>query len=162
VVVALFDRLVEPRQLRLVLLSERRRKQPPQIARRRPVHAGDLHVAAERERTDPVLDPAARPLHERRPEAEIELAKRHADPARRQEVAGLVDQHDQREPDDRGDQAHATPTSSRACRSASYSSSRSRAGAPSTRPSTSSTSAAMSRKPIRPAVKAATASSFAA
>ena len=74
-----------------------------QVARRRPVHAGDLHVAAERDRADPVLDAAAHRLDDRRPEAEIELPRRHPDGARGEEVPRLVDHHEQRQPDDRCD-----------------------------------------------------------
>src|SRR5207244_907404 len=133
-----------------------------QVPRRGPAHAGDLHVTAEGDRADSVLDTVARRLEDRRPEAEVELARRHAHRARGEEVPGLVDHHEKREPDDRGGHAHAAPTTPRACRSASRSSSRSRAGAPSTRPRASSTSDGMSRKPMRPSRNAPTASSFAA
>src|SRR5439155_22800593 len=133
------------------------------VARGRPVNPRDLHVAAERERGDAVLDAVTHPLDERRPEAEVELARRHPDRPRDDEVTGLVGQDEDGEPENREARAHAgSATRSRALRSASTSSSRSRAGEPSTRASTSSTAAAMSRKPRRPSRNARTATSLAA
>src|SRR5581483_873094 len=152
-------RAVEPRELGAVLVAHGRLEHRRQVTRRRPVHPRDLHVAAEREDADAVLDVPANLLHDRRPEAEVELARRHSDRARGEEVPCFVNEHQQREPDDRRYETH---TASLARRSASRSSSRSRAGAPSTSASTLSTSAAMSRKPMRPSRNAATATSFAA
>ena len=74
------------------LLRDRPSEVHVEVARRRAVHAGDLHVAAERDGADAVLDPVTAPFRERRREADVELARVHADPARREEVAGLVDQ----------------------------------------------------------------------
>src|SRR5262249_48379949 len=133
-----------------------------QVARLGAVHSRDLHVAAERDRPDAVLDAASYPLHERRREAEVELARSHADGTGGEEVTGLVDQDQERKAENRNKEAHRAGTSSRARRSASTSSSRSRAGAPSTRARTSSTAPAMSRNPIRPSRNACTATSLAA
>src|SRR5947208_1330967 len=120
------------------------------VTGRGPVHPGDLHVAAERERGDAVLDPASHPLDERWTEAEVELARGHADGARDEEVPGLVHEDEDRQPEDRDGRAHAgSGTSSRARPSASTSSSRSRAGEPSTRARTAATAGAMSRKATR-------------
>ena len=138
---------VELGRERLLILGLEARAQ---VARRGPVHAGDLHVAAERDRADPVLDAAAARLHERGREADVELPRPHPDRARGEEVAGLVDQDQDGEPEDRDRDAHPTEHQVPARASASTSSARSRAGAPSTAPRTSSTAAAMSRKPIRP------------
>src|SRR5207344_2115910 len=109
---------------------------------------------------DPVLDAATPRACDRRPEAEIELARRHPDCTGCEEMAGLVDHHEQRQAEDCDDDAHATVTRSRARTSASCSSSRSRAAAPSTRASTSPTRLAISRKPMRPSRNAATATSL--
>ena len=161
-VVLTLDRVVEARELRAVSLTVLRAQRRRQVARRRAVHAGDLDVTAERDRADPVFDTAARGLRDRGSEAEVELARRHPDGARGEEVAGLVDHHEECKPDDPDDYAHTRSTASRARESASRSSSRSRAGEPSVRSRASSTDAAMSRNPIRPSRNAATATSFAA
>src|SRR5581483_5087044 len=76
-------------------------------------------------------------LRERRTKADVEAPRAHADGERRQEVPGLVDQDQEREPEDGDEDAHA--------------------GA-----SVRSTVSAMSRNEMRPARKAATATSFAA
>src|SRR4029079_8986308 len=114
-------------------------------------------------------------------------ARAHADPDRSEEVAGLVDEDQEREPDDGDEDVHAiwsaalckwravaaerviyasTFSLSSACRlaSASFSirSSRVAAGVPSTTPRVSSTTSAMPRNGSRPSRKAATAISFAA
>src|SRR2546426_346049 len=133
-----------------------------EVGRSRPVHAGNLHVAAEWDRTDAVLDPAPSRLHDRGGEPDVELARIHPDGERGEEVPRLVDQDQESQSHDADEQAHATGTSSRARLSASISSCRSRAGEPSTRSRTSSTAAAMSRKPIRPSRNACTATSLAA
>ena len=70
------------------------------------MHAGDLHVAAERDRADPVLDAAAGRLHDRGREAQVELARAHADGARGEEVARLVEEDQDREREDRNADAH--------------------------------------------------------
>jgi hypothetical protein len=105
-VVAALDRGVQRRERRRQLLLLVRLQAAPQVARRGAVHPGDLHVAAERERRDPVLDAVAARLDDRRPEAEVELPRGHPDCASHEEVAGLVDEHEDREPDDRGADAH--------------------------------------------------------
>ena len=104
-----------------------------QVGRRGPVHPGDLHVATERDRSDAVLDAAAVDFRDRGREAEVEPPRAHPERARDEEVAGLVDQHEQREAEDRDEPAHApTPAAiRRAAASASDRSARSRAGAPS-------------------------------
>ena len=61
------------------------------VGRRRPVHPGDLHVAAQRDRADPVLDSVPVRLHERGREADVEPPRAHPDGAGGEEVAGLVD-----------------------------------------------------------------------
>ena len=136
------------------------------VARRRAVHAGNLHVAAERDRADAVLDPVPLLLDDRRREAHVEASRAHPDEDRGEEVAGLVDEDQEGEAEDGDDHAHATAAlfsvRRRASSSAAVRSSRSRAGAPSTAASVSSTAAAMPRNGSRPARKAATATSFAA
>ena len=154
--------IVEPRELCAMLLARLGCERRSQVARRRAIHPGNLHVSPERDRPDPVLDLAAGPLRDRRSEADVELARRHSDGPRGEEVTRLVDHHEHRQSGDRRDQAHAASTSSRARPSASRNSSTSRASAPSTCSSTSATSAGMSRKPIRPSRNAATATSLAA
>ena len=61
------------------------------------IHPGDLHVAAERDRTYPVhgLAPAHTPEH--RPKEQRELLDTHADGLRRREVAGLVQDDERRD-----------------------------------------------------------------
>jgi hypothetical protein len=93
--VGAFDRGVDGLQFGCVLLCLAGRQQLGQVARRRPVHARDLHVAAERDRADPVLDSPTRRLRDRGPEADVELARRHPDGTRRNEVTGFVDHHEQ-------------------------------------------------------------------
>jgi len=62
------------------------------------VHPGDLHVAAERDRTDAVLGLAAAELDQHGPEEQREAFDAHADRLRGQEVAELVE-------DDQGGEA---------------------------------------------------------
>ena len=100
VVVAVLDRHVEPRQLCTQTLTCLGLQARRQVTRRRAVHPGDLHVAAERDRADPVLDTVADGLDDRRPEAEVELPRRHPHGARREEVPRLVDHHEHRQPED--------------------------------------------------------------
>ena len=57
--VVVHDRVVEPRELGAVLLAILGPQRRREVARRRAVHPGDLHVAAERDRADAVLDAAA-------------------------------------------------------------------------------------------------------
>ena len=59
--------------------------------------AGHLDVAAERDGADAVLGVAALDLQQLRPEAERERHHAHAVPAREQEVAQLVDEHEHAE-----------------------------------------------------------------
>ena len=149
------------------LLLDRSAEVHVEVARRRAVHARDLHVAAERDRADAVLDPVPPRLHERRREADVELARVHPDGARDEEVAGLVDEDQEAEPEDRDEDAHATghaplgeparvPRRPRRAR-------RGRApGSPSAAASASSTISAIPRNGSRPSRNAATATSFAA
>jgi hypothetical protein len=146
------------------LLVQRRREVHVQVGRRRPVHARDLHVAAERDHAEAVLDPVARPLDRRGREPDVELPRPHPDPARREEVAHLVDQDQQREAED-GDETAHTGCSFR--EPARFPVGLDQVvqvprGAPSTSASVSSTVAAMARKGSRPSRKAATATSLAA
>ena len=87
----------------------------------RRVHAGDLHVAAERDRADRVLRLAAPRLRPQRREEQREALDAHPDRLGGREVAELV-QHDQgREAQERQQPAHAAsaPTSSAATARAS-------------------------------------------
>ena len=70
------------------------------------VHAGDLHVAAQRDRSDPVLDPLTAHLHERRRKAEVEASRIHAHRARDEEVSRLVQEDQESEPEDGNRDAH--------------------------------------------------------
>src|SRR5919109_839667 len=63
----------------------------------RTVHPGDLHVAAEGDRAEAVLDPLPVPLHERRREADVEAARIHPHRPGGEEVAGLVDEDEEAE-----------------------------------------------------------------
>ncbi len=149
-------------------LRERRPEVRVQIGRGRTMHSRDLHVAPERDRSDSVFDPLAPDADERWREADVEPARRHADGAGREEVARLVDEDEEAEPQDRDEDVHVTSAPAarsarrRAAESASTSSSRSPAGAPSTPASVSSTTPASPRNGIRPARNACTATSFAA
>src|SRR5439155_3719769 len=149
-------------------LGERRPEVHVHVGRRGPVHPGDLHVAPERDRADPVFDPLALDLDERRREADVEAARAHADGSGGEEVAGLVDEHEQPEAEDGDEEAHVTTApaacsaSRRASASASTSPSRSLAAAPSAAAIVSSTTSAIRRNGSRPARKACTATSFAA
>ena len=133
---------------------------------RRAMHPGDLHEASERDRADPVLDPVPRRLPDRRREADVEAPRAHPEHEGHHEVPELVHEDQHPEAQDRDEDRHAgcnpIAASLRASSSAAIRSSRSRAGAPSTRASVSSTTAAMSRKPIRRSRNAATATSLAA
>ena len=136
------------------------------VARRGPVHARDLHEAAERDHPDPVLDPVPGALDRRRWEADVELPRAHPQRNRGDEVAELVHEDEQPEPDDRDEDRHAATSPRSAARRASASaatrSSRSRAGAPSTCSSAAATVSAISGNRIRPSRNAATATSLAA
>src|SRR5262245_24298466 len=129
------------------------------------MHSRDLHVAAERDRADPVLDALAANLHERRREADVEAARPHLHQACRAEMTELVDEDEQREPEDGDEERHAT-SSRRASRLASASASTrsptSRAGVPPTAASVSSTTSGIARNGSSPSRNAATATSLAA
>ena len=71
-----------------------------EVAGRRPVHPRDLHVAAERDRADAVLDSVALPLRERGREEDVELPRPHLDRERGEEVPGLVDEDQEGEAPD--------------------------------------------------------------
>src|SRR5436190_19030396 len=146
-------------------LLERAAEVDVDVRRRRTMHPGDLHVAAERNRTDPVLDALPAKLDERRREPDIEAARTHIHEACRAEMPELVDEDEQGEPEDGDEERHVT-SSRRASRlasaSASTRSAMSRAGAPSTDASVSSTTSAMPRNGSCRSRHAATATSFAA
>src|SRR5205085_11747147 len=130
------------------------------------MHSGDLHVAPERNRAYAVLDSLAPHRCNRGGEPEIEPARTHPDRAGDVEVPRLVEEHEQRKPEDGNADVHAgarvLSASSRADASASTRSSRSRADAPSLAASVSSTTSAIPRNGRRPSRNAATAISFAA
>src|SRR4029077_9028758 len=102
------------------------------VARRRAVHTGNLHVAAERDRADAVLDPVPLLLDDGRRKTDVEAPRAHADEDRGEEVASLVDEDQERKAEDCDEHAHATaalpPVRRRASSSAAVRSSRSRAG----------------------------------
>ena len=85
-----------------------------QVRRRRPVHPRNLHVAPEWDGSDSVLDPVALRLDERRREADVETARAHAHCAGGVEVAGLVHEDEQAEPEDRDEDVHVTRAPDRA------------------------------------------------
>src|SRR5205823_4855579 len=147
-------------------MEQRRPEACVQVGRRRPVHPRDLDVASERDGAESVLDSVVRRLHERGRKADIEAPWLHADCTGGEEMACLVDHHQEAEPDNRDQDAHAVAAvlsaSRRASASASKSSLSSRAGAPSTDANVSSTVSAIPRNGSRPSRKAATATSFAA
>src|SRR5436190_15549995 len=148
------------------ILLQRRAELHVHVRRRRTVHAGDLHVAAERHRADAVLDALAPHLHERGREAEVEAPRAHADRPRDEEVPRLVDEDEDCEAEDRDRDVHATfraPSASRrASASASMRSSSSRAADVPAPASVSSTTSAIPRNGSLPSRNAATATSFAA
>src|SRR5439155_15945295 len=148
------------------VFGERRRELHVQVGRSRTVHARDLHVAAEWDRSNPVFDAVAHHLHQRRRETEVKAARPHANATRNEEVAGLVQEDQKRKTEDGDEDAHATlsasPTWRRAASSAVTSSSRSRAADPSVAASPSATAPPIPRNGRRPARNAATATSFAA
>ena len=69
---------------------------------------GNLHVAAERDRADSVLDPVARDLDERRREAQVEAARPHADTHARRRSGPPRAEGSEREAEDRDEDVHAT------------------------------------------------------
>ena len=103
-----FEHALYPRRLReqTRILFQRRPELHVDVRRRRAVHPGDLHVTAQRDRADPVLDLLAPHLHERRREAEIKAARAHPDRPRNEEVPRLVEQDEEREPEDGDRNAH--------------------------------------------------------
>ena len=122
---------------------DRVREPPLRVVRNRPVHAGDGHEAAQRDRPQPVLDPVACSLGDRGREADVEPPGAQADRERREEVAALVDDDEEGQPEDCDQEAQAganlRSARLRASSSARTSSARSPAGAPSTASSASST-----------------------
>ncbi len=148
------------------LLTNRRLDEQTQIARRRPIHAGQLDEAAERDHPDPVLDALALDLDEGRREADVEAPRAHPDRARHPEVPQLVQEDEQDEAGDHDQIRHAVASApsaiSRAARSASTRSSTSRTGSVSAAASVSPTTSGIPRNGRRPARKAATATSLAA
>ena len=93
------------------------------VGRRRAVHPRDLHVAAERDRADAVLDALAADLRERRREADVELPRPHPRGAGGEEMARLVHEHEEGEREDGDGEAHAATSASSAARRASASAS---------------------------------------
>jgi hypothetical protein len=87
-----------------------------EVAARRLVHAGDLHVAPEGDRPDPVLDPVVHPFEERRREENVEAARPHPDRQRREEVPRLVDEDEEGQPTDGDRDAQRSPTEDNATR----------------------------------------------
>ena len=148
------------------LLTHCRLDEQTQIARRRPVHAGQLDEAAERDHADPVLDALALDLDEGRREADVEAPRPHPDRARHPEVPQLVQEDEQDETGDHDQIRHAVASApsaiSRAARSASTRSSTSRTGSVPAAASVSPTTSGIPRNGRRPARNAATATSFAA
>src|SRR5439155_18587044 len=142
------------------------REPPVAVARGRSVHAGDLHEAAERDCTDPVLDAATGGLDDGRRKPDVELPRPHAEGERGHKVAQLVHEDKHAETDNRHEETHAATILRSATRlassSAATSSSRLDAGAPPTCSSVFSTVAAISRNASRPSRNAATATSLAA
>src|SRR5579864_8037747 len=126
-----------------------------------PVHPGNAHVAAERDRAKRVFDPVVPHFLDRGREADVECARSHTDEQRNREVAELMHEDEQQQPDDHDYPDHATRIA-RAARSASTRSARSRAGEPSAHAMASPTASAISRNGSRPSRNAATATSFAA
>ena len=141
------------------------------VAGRRPVHPRDLHVAAERDRADPVLDPVAASLRERGREEDVELARPHltASAAKKCPASWMRIEEGQAGDGD-GDVHGWSRTSSRvsaaAVRRAAASASRARRGRGAARSRAAPASARPRRRcrgtAARPSRKAATATSFAA
>ena len=77
------------------------------VRRRRAVHSGDLHEAAERDRSDAVLDAVAGVLPDRRREPDVEPPRPHAEHERDDEVAQLVHEDQHAEAHDRDEDGHA-------------------------------------------------------
>ena len=92
-------------------LEKRGAEMMVQVGRRRPVHPGNLHVATERNGSDSVLDSVPRRLRQRGRKADVEPPRSHPDGARREEVTGLVDHHEEAEPDDCDQDAHGRASS---------------------------------------------------
>ena len=70
------------------------------VVRDRPVHPRDGHEAAERDRADAVLDPVSHRLHDGGRKPDVEAARAQPDRERGEEVTCLVDEDEEREPDD--------------------------------------------------------------
>ena len=77
------------------------------VRRLRPRHARNRHVAPERNRAERVVDVVPPHLRERRPEADREAPRAHADGQGAVEVAELVNDDEQGEAQDRDENAHA-------------------------------------------------------
>ena len=77
------------------------------VGRLRPSHAGDGHVAPEGDRTERVVDVVPPHLRERRPEADRETPRAHADRQGAVEVAQLVNDDEQGQAQDGDQDAHA-------------------------------------------------------
>ena len=110
------------------MLLERPAEGSVDVGRRRPVHAGDLHEATERDRADAVLDPASRRLGDGGREADVEPPRAHAERQRRDEVAQLVHEDEHAEPDDGEEDGHAGVSLRPAARRASASAATGRRG----------------------------------
>ena len=91
----------EPRRL-----VDRRAELALEVGARRLVHPRDLHVAAERDRADPVLDPFPLPLHDRGREEDVEAPGPHLHGERGEEVARLVNEDQEGEAPDGDEDVH--------------------------------------------------------
>ena len=103
------ERALDPRGLReqAGILLQHRAELHVDVRRRRPVHPGDLHVAAEGDRADSVLDSLSPHLHECRRETEVEAAGIHSDCTRDEKVARFVQEDQEGEAEDGDRDAHA-------------------------------------------------------
>src|SRR5215207_9446691 len=108
--IALVEEALEPlaRRVELRHLLDCPAEVRVHVGRRRPVHSGNLHVTAERDRPDPVLDVVAAHLGNGGREADVELPRAHTHEPRRIEVAGLVNEHEEGETQDRDQRVHAS------------------------------------------------------
>ena len=82
------------------VLVERRLHDGGEVSCGRPLHPGDTHVAAERDRPDPVLDPVPADGDERGREADVKGTRLHPDEPRDREVAQLVQEDERCEAED--------------------------------------------------------------
>jgi hypothetical protein len=91
------------------VLVERGLHDGGEVARGRPLHPGNAHVASERDRPDPVLDPVPADGDERGREADVEGTRLHPDEPRDREVPQLVQEDERREGEDDDEPGHHLP-----------------------------------------------------